>query len=40
VRSRSWLQSTEMEYDDSSLMDPHSKISLRPFELFGGEEEQ
>lgn len=37
IKSRTWLQSTEMECEDSSLMEIRSRISLRPFELFGEE---
>lgn len=39
MKSRRWLQSTEMEYEDEDFMERHSKISLRPFELFPPEEQ-
>lgn len=34
MKSRRWLQSTEMEYEHEEIMDRQSRISLRPFELF------
>ena len=39
MKSRRWLQSTEMEYENEELMERHSRISLQPFEMFAPEDE-
>ena len=38
MKSRRWLQSTEMEYENEELMERQSRITLRPFELFPPDE--
>lgn len=39
MKSRSWLQSTELEYENEEIMERHSRITLRPFELFPPDED-